>query len=410
MSWRDRLVPASFDGAPFLVLSASQKAGRKLHVQHFPGSRRVEVQDLSGNEVGGSALEITVNAYLIGDDYDFDRDVLEAALREGGVKSLTIPWRGTKRVTVISDIQTQESKGEGGYCTVSFTVIEDVPEEPYSRPARPAQVDAQATVVNDAAKADMVDKLDFSGLPSSNLTSGITALASATTAIEACSSRIAGAAGVAAWVYEPTSLASGVEVAAALIDAIGQSLGVANAGLEALEDAGASVREIARLTDIALAAAIDVMGFADALPVINTGTANGAQEAINRKSIVDTTRIVTVSEACRLTTTLTFESHSQAMSARVALVAGFDSVLEDLNDEVLADVLLLQANVIQHLDAVASALPDLRTYETTRITSAAEVAHDIYGDASRADEVAARNGIAAHLFIPAGTALELLSA
>lgn len=413
MSWRDRLVPASFDGAPFFVDSMDLDQGPRAYVQKFPGTGRVEVQNL-----GNDAREITVNAYLIGPDYDFDRDVLESALLDGGVKPLALPWRGTKNVTIDQKFKTTESKSEGGFCRISFHCVEDVPEEPFSRVSRPAQVDAQASVVETVAKDDLSSAFSVSGLPSSYQVSSLTALTEAASALESASDRIAGVAGqlnsaasaIDDFVADAEALLS---TPSALADSIGTvvtaALDVATSGLEALELAEAPARELARLTTIAVNAALEVLDFAASIGAPNTGSANGARESTNLDAITDAVQLVTIAGVCRLTTTLPFESYAQAASVRAAIVDAFDGVLESLSDEVLDAVLLLQANTVQHLDAVAAALPDLRTYTTPRMITLAEVAHDIYGDASRADEIADRNGIGSPLFVPAGTALELLS-
>lgn len=417
MSWRDRLVPADFDGAPFKVLDATQKAGRRTAVQAFPGRRRVEVQDLSGDEPGGNALEFAVQAYLIGDDYDFDRDVLEAALREGGVKPLTIPWRGTKRVTVVGDITTRETKGEGGYCTITFSCIEDVPEQPFSRTDRRAALTSQSDAAVVAAKADLGDRFDVSGLPSTRRTTALAALTSAAAAMDTASARISSVAGqvnaAASAIDEFTAAAEALmsapeDLADDLAGVISASIGVASSGLTALRVAGSAPLRLARFTDLCVRAALDVFAFADEFAAIGEGTPSGAREAENRRAIVDATRIITMAEACRMITALPFESYTQATAARAQIVDAFDTALDSIGDGLFGPALDLQSAVVAHLDQVASALPDLRTYVTPRVISAYEVAHDFYGDGTRGDEVADRNGIGAPLFIPAGTSLELL--
>lgn len=419
MAWQDRLVPADFDGAPFKVMSVGQKAGRRTVVQEFPGRRRVEVQDLSGDEPGGNALEFSVQAYLIGPNYDFDRDVLEAALREGGVKPITIPWRGTKRVTVIGDITTSESKGEGGYCTVNFTCVEDVPETPFSRTDRSATLTADSDAAIASAKADLGARFTVDKLPSARRLTALDALTTATEAMSAASARVSTVAGqvneaagtIAAFGDAAETLMSTPgDLADELADVIGQALSVAATGLEALEDAGASPLRLARFTDLALRAALDVFAFADGFAPISESTPSGAREAENRAAIVDAVRIMSMAESCRLLTTLPFESHAQAQAARSLIVAAFDGALDAIGDRLFGPALTLQASAIAHLDEVAARLPDLRTYTTGRLTSAYEVAHEVYGDGARGDEVADRNGIGSPLFIPAGTTLEILGA
>lgn len=419
MAWQDRLVPADFDGAPFKVMGVTQKAGRRTVVQEFPGRRRVEVQDLSGDEPGGNALEFSVQAYLIGPNYDFDRDVLEAALREGGVKPITIPWRGTKRVTVIGDITTSEVKGEGGYCTINFTCIEDVPETPFSRTDRSATLQADADSAILSAKGDLSSRFSVTGLPSVRRVTALEALTTASDAMATASASIANVAGqvneAAATVTAFSAAAEGLmsapeNLADELAAVVSASLGVATTGLEALEDAAASPLRLARFTDFALRAALDVFAFADGFGTIGESTPSGEREAENRAAIVDATRIMSMAEACRLLTMLPFESHAQAVAARALVVDAFDSALDSIGDGLFGPALTLQASAIAHLDEVAATLPELRTYTTERLTSAYEVAHEFYGDGARGDEVADRNGIGAPLFIPAGTTLELLGA
>lgn len=414
MTWRDRLVPASFDGAPFFVDSMDLDQGPRASVVKFPGTGRVEVQNL-----GNDAREFTVNAYLIGPNYDFDRDVLEAALLEGGVKPLALPWRGTKNVTIDQKFKTSESKADGGFCRITFHCVEDVPEEPFSRVSRPATLDAQSSVVTASAKTDLADKFSVTGLPSTNQASSLAALTTAATSLQSASDRIAGVAGqvngatstITAFSAQAEALMSTPSALATSIGSVvSASLGVATAALDTLELADAPARELARLTDIAVSAALAVVDFAASLLTPNSGSANGAREADNFSTLTATIQVVTIAEACRLTTSLPFESYTQTTRIRDLFVDAFDSVLESLSDEVIGDVLLLQANLVQHLNEAAASLPDLRTYTTPRVISCSEVAHIVYGDASRADEIADRNRIGAPLFIPAGTELELLSA
>ena len=417
MSWIDRLVPADFDGAPFKVLGVDRKSGRRTAVQEFPGRRRVEVQDLSGDEPGGNALEFTVQAYLIGPNYDFDRDVLESALATGGVRPLTIPWRGTKNVTVTSDIVTRESKSEGGYCTVNFTCVEDVPEDPFTRVDRRAALRSQSDAATSSARADLSSRLRVSGLSSSSRLSAVDALASASAALASGSDRIASAGAVVnSASREVTAFSDAAEsllespaaLGAALADTVGASLGLANAGLGALRAAATRPLRLARYTDLAINAVLSSFAFADGFAAVPEATPNGQREAENRRAIVDATRVMVMAEGCRLLTTLPFESYGQARSTRSRMVAALDAALDDAGDGVFDAIRALRAAMITHMDSVAAALPEIRTYTTRRMITTSEIAHEVYGDGGRADDIAERNGLGRPLFVPAGTTLELL--
>lgn len=414
MSWRDRLVPASIDDAPFKVLSASQKDGRRTHVQKFPGRPDVEVQDL-----GYDSREFDVRAYLIGDDYDLDRDYLERILGEGGRKRLTIPWRGSKDVYVIGEFRTEESKAEGGYCTITFRCVEAVPAESFSRPDRSAALQTQADATIATASIEFTESFSVAGLPAANQTSTVSAFAAASEAMQTAAKRINGVIGTAneqrAVIDEFNENAEGLftdaeALVASTATVVGSVVGIGNAALDTLGLATSlPARVQSAIVDATVTGVETILGFADDFAPIATGLSTTATEAANRATVIDTIQVIALAEACRATALLPFESRNQANEVRTRLVDAFDDQLATLADSVYDSVLLLRARLVEHLDEVAADLPDLITYTVPRLSSTSEIAQDVYGDGARADEIADRNRIGSPLFVRAGTVLELLS-
>lgn len=81
MSWRDRLLPASFRGAEFLVDSHStEAAGRRAAVHEYPGRDTPYAEDL-GRRTG----EYRIQGYVLGEDYLHSRgpDGTEAVIGLG---------------------------------------------------------------------------------------------------------------------------------------------------------------------------------------------------------------------------------------------------------------------------------------------------------------------------------------
>ncbi len=116
MSWRDRLLPASFRGAPFRVEAhASQTPARRAVVHEYPGRDVPWAEDL-----GGSAGEYEVTAYVLGRDYDRDRDRLIAACAAPGAGDLDHPWLGRLRV-ICTGCRVSERSGEGGIARLALT-------------------------------------------------------------------------------------------------------------------------------------------------------------------------------------------------------------------------------------------------------------------------------------------------
>jgi len=89
------LSPASFRGVRFEAVNIEHEVGRRLVTHFFPG---VDAQ--AREDQGELRGPITVNGFVIGDDYIARARVLEAALLAPGPGTLSHPWRGEMRVVV----------------------------------------------------------------------------------------------------------------------------------------------------------------------------------------------------------------------------------------------------------------------------------------------------------------------
>lgn len=414
MSWHDRLVPASLGDAPFFVERFGQDDGRRTYVQKFPGRAEVEVQDL-----GYDSREFEVVAFLIGDDYDLDRDLLEARLTEGGIHELTIPWRGTKDVTVIGRIRTEESKAEGGYCTITFRCVEAVPAATFQRVDTSAQLDTQADVAVAAAESSFSESFSVAGLPAANQTSSLDAFDAFGEALDNVTARASNAIGVVnSASAEVTEFTDDVEGLLTDVDALASSMaGVVLAGVSfaytALEAAEAVAtlpsRTRTTIVDAVMSAGVALVGFAEDFVAISTGSANGARESANRDVIVSTAQVMAAAELARACTQLPFDSRSQAERIRDQWVDAVDAVVPTLPDDVYDATMLLHARFVAYMEDVASTLPEVTTWEVPNLMSTSEIAHLLYGDGSRADEIEERNRLGAPLFVAGGTLLEVLT-
>lgn len=87
MSWKDRLLPASFRGIPFFVESHTHSGGRNFKRHEMPG------QDGSFNEDLGKKTDgYTIEAYVLGDNYFFIRDALITAMKAEDAGLLIHPY------------------------------------------------------------------------------------------------------------------------------------------------------------------------------------------------------------------------------------------------------------------------------------------------------------------------------
>ena len=89
----DSLLDASYGGVNFYVLPADIEVGRRTQRFLFPGADGASFQDL-----GAADGQISVQGFLIGEDYIAQSLALRAAFRRSGPATLVHPWLGTMQV------------------------------------------------------------------------------------------------------------------------------------------------------------------------------------------------------------------------------------------------------------------------------------------------------------------------
>lgn len=116
--WKSRLQAASFKGVPFFTLDANYSFGRRLEINEFPDREIPHSRDL-----GRSADRFSTSAFVVGPNYDIDRDRLIAALRSKGAGELVTERYGTHRVRIVSGSVKEEGKS-GRFAKIVFTAVE----------------------------------------------------------------------------------------------------------------------------------------------------------------------------------------------------------------------------------------------------------------------------------------------
>ncbi|MCL1915666.1 MAG: DNA circularization N-terminal domain-containing protein [Desulfovibrionaceae bacterium] len=128
MSWKERIRPASFRGAPFGVRGDDKAGGRRTVVHEFPQRDEVYVEDL-----GAASQRFTVQAFVLGQDYMDRRDALERALDEPGSGTLVHPWYGEITVSQFAPYRVRHSADDGGMAVFTLSFVRDgAPSSPDS--------------------------------------------------------------------------------------------------------------------------------------------------------------------------------------------------------------------------------------------------------------------------------------
>ena len=114
----EQLMPASFRGVGFYVTSAGIKAGRRTVVHEYPQRDKPYVED-----IGRATRQISINAFVVGDDYIKQANALLEAIEKPGQGTLVHPWLGSMTVTLtaVSELKFDTALG---VATVSFAATE----------------------------------------------------------------------------------------------------------------------------------------------------------------------------------------------------------------------------------------------------------------------------------------------
>lgn len=394
MAWRDRLRPASFRGAAFEVADTDGETGRRLAVNEYPSRDEPFVEDL-----GRKARRFTVTGYVIGPDY---MDRLEAVLRAAeadGPGTLVHFFRGELQVHCEA-LRYAESQNEGGMARLTFTFVEaGGVRAPADAPDTRALTGAAADDALSAARTVFNREFTLTRLPEF-------------VAAEAAAWGADLAATVAGLPVAPDSTAN---VKADLDTAI-RDLATNGATLFRSVDPAAPILDLLRLFGWAagttqqgrrtvLTGLRDVAAFPAAQPAPAMPTTPVRQRlAANQGQLARLTVRAALAEQARVSAGLDYDSRDDAVAVRDALTRDLrDAATEAADageDEAYGALKSLSAAVTRDLTRRGASLAPITRYRMGAVLPALTLAHRLYGDAGRADEVAARNRAAHPGFMP----------
>lgn len=404
MTWRDRLRPAEFKGATFQVDATAGTLGRRISVLRLAGGKATVQQDH-----GAEPREFDVTAYVWGEDYDVLRDELEQALASEGPGPLVLPSRGELWARVTRPAQVQETKAEGGYASIRFSVVIEGDETGPTITTDTAQAVTEASqYVRQYVQADAEARIDPSGLSLRQL-ERVGALVQTGTAILSRLNRtISGA-------LEPvnaltrdldalntqtiTLLSTPQAFASSVIDLVlsafaipesivageSQALGVPGTFQTAFGRGRA-----ARLID---RAARGLRGFGE--PFVERFSSLERRAEENGRATARAFRAAALTAQADAYAKLPFDSATFAVGAYARTLAELDAVQAlEPTDGLFVALDDLRAALGAHIYATASRLPETITIELGRPLPALVLAHKLYGDARQEADIVARNRLA----------------
>lgn len=442
MSWRTRIDPelrGSYRGASFWVERSSGKAGRRWLIHEYPRRDKPYSEDM-----GRRAKEWRLTFFTAGDNYDRERDKLLKAFDEPGAAALVHPYLGTFQA-VASEVVFEESNADGGVCTFQVTFNESG-EESYPAGTLDTQreVGLAASLFEGTIFEDFAENFSIDGLLGFSLEAVERDLTAIMRGIEDIVGGIADQ--IAAVIRFPMNVASIVlggfnRLKSAVMrplraidlysgksllgrsggnsdsgftggNVMGDTPGASTAvGIVATSDAGrvllapgTPVRAIRLLRETA-ESGLDVTP-----PTADTPERRQrAQNTIAAQQLNG--RMATLT-AARLVAETPWQSRQDAESAGRDVLELIDMQMAaetPIADTVYVALVALRVAVVEDLRARATALPGLTAYTPQVTLPALVVAHRLYGDAKRADEIVMRNKAPHPGALRGGIELEVLS-
>lgn len=398
MSWRDRLRPASFRGVGFLVDGHVHDFGRRTDVHQYALRATPWVEDL-----GRQGRRYSLDAYLLGPDYDLSRAELIRALEAEGPGTLVHPWLGSVIVTATTS-SLEESIRRGGEASFRLDFVEAGEN---TTPDAGADTVALAASAADAAGQQAVEGLGQSfsvagqpGFVLDGATAGIDGLADALDG--ALAPVRAASADAAAWLRRAERLRARALSLARVPGDLAREL------LDLTRDA-ARLASTPRAVVAALRPLLDYGSTFDA--ILGLTPARGRERA-NRDQLRLFLRQTAAAEVTRAVSRITFTAYDEAAATRDDLADAMDGIGDfaaALGDDAAYGALQdLRLAMVRDVTARGGSLTRLFDHEVRTDRPLLVVAHDLYGDAGRDQEIAARNRILHPGFVPAGTVLKAL--
>lgn len=408
MTWHKRRHDASFRGIPFHVESIDAESGRRTETIRLAGTPDVIQQDL-----GPDTRTFTVNAYVIGPDYDGILGDLEAALLEEGPGSFVHPTLGERSVVVNGRFKFSESKASGGMATFSITFTEVmttiIPVVDYSTAVVSKSVEVvrsslrrslEAAVANDPLATDAIDSL------TSYMTAATRLFASVTGKFDAAGTIAA------------TLLASPRAVIESLSELVTAPGKVAEETFGLMQSLFSSSETLAGDITQLVGGEVGDSSTVEGSPLAIVSRAESLQalpsspsESESQNAFLQLLRVSTVVEAAERLIGARFDSYNEADDISQRFVALLDDLeLDILDDQVFADLSTMRGAIVVHLSRVAATLPELRGWSSSIEMPTILVAHQLYGDARRESEILTRNRrtITHPSFVAARAQLEVL--
>ncbi len=414
MAWRDNYRAATFRGVAFFVDTADSSHGRRQAV-HEAAQRDIPYTE----DLGRKAREFGITGYLLGKEYDVAREELIKACEQAGSGVLVHPYRGELTV-VCRGLSVGESADEGGKCTVSMTFLEaGEASYPSAKVDSVNAISAKAGEVSEAGKENFVSDFLTKGYPSF--------------VAEAATSQIKG---LSDFLSSPEFIVS--SDIQAVSDYYGKVKGIGSDAFKLIQtpfefagqvvDAISSIRSAFGGGSFGMLMSLYNQYFSGSSDTPSSRTPSRQQVVKNTNAVSALVRQTAIAEAAiaAVVTQTTeavsnggnkttsgptqYDSYEAAIAVRTELSDRLDEEGEmTSSDVVYVAVTDLRTAVVQAVPDPEQDLPRLAAFAPRQTLPSLVVAYQLYGDASRAEDIVLRNDPRRPGFLIGGQKLEVLA-
>lgn len=414
MGWRDNYRPASFRGAAFFVTTADSSHGRRQAV-HETAQRDIPYTE----DLGRKSREFGITGYLLGKEYDVAREELIKVCEQAGPGVLVHPYRGELTV-VCRGLNVSETSDEGGKCTLTMTFLEaGEASYPSAKVDTVNAISAKAGEVTEAGKENFVSDFLTKGYPSF--------------VAEAATSQIQG---LSDFLSSPEFIVSSdIQAVSDYYDKV-KSIGSDAFDLiqkpfefaDQVVDAISSIRSAFGSSAFGMLMSLYNQYFSSSGGSSSSKTPSRQQVVTNTSAVAGLVRQAAISQAAvaavvtqttedvssggtKTTSAPTkYDSYEAAIAVRTELADSLDQESETTNsDLVYVAVTDLRTAVVQAVPDPEQDLPRLATFAPRQTLPSLVVAYQLYGDASRAEDIVTRNDPRRPGFLTGGQQLEVLA-
>lgn len=417
MSWIDRLRDASFRGVAFKWKTTEDQFGRR-QVIHTAAL----VDTPSAEDMGRAADVFSVEGYLVGEDYDLQRDELIKAVRDtAGPGMLIHPHYGERKV-VASDFRIRHDSATGNYCAFTVTFGEDGGEtQPTEVTDGPNVLASRADAIKEVSEQSFVERFKSAGFPQfvreaaeGQLSTLGQYLASPSSFL---SSTYTDAQGVFGVVKDTVGV--GTDLVSEFQQSVADYLGDLGSLVDGPSDLASTITGLIGSIRTTFTTATAGGMLAGLISLFDSdaddsgsgsSTPSRAQVVTNSQAVAAIIKETAAAELAVVAVSQDYETVDEAVAARDVVADIIDEQAEATpSDSVYQQLTMARAEVVQALPSAEQAPSRVVKYSPPATLPALVIAQQLYDDATRAEAIVSRNMVRHPGFVTGGQTLQVLT-